>query len=71
MHSSLILSVAFSPDGKTIVSGSPVDETIKVWGFENNNSSLRLLFTTPGVFASFRDDCALVTVVDRKIKLFG
>ena len=63
-------SGAFSPDGKTIVSGSG-DKTIKVWGFENNNSSLRLLFTTPGVFASFRDDCALVTVVDRKIKLFG
>ena len=29
-HSDYVLSVAFSPDGKTIVSGS-LDRTIKVW----------------------------------------
>ena len=29
-HSGLVLSVAFSPDGKTIVSGS-MDKTLKVW----------------------------------------
>ena len=31
-HSDWINSVAFSPDGKSIVSGSR-DQTIKVWGF--------------------------------------
>ena len=29
-HSSVVASVAFSPDGKTIVSGSN-DKTLKVW----------------------------------------
>ena len=29
-HSSFVASVAFSPDGKTIVSGS-YDQTLKVW----------------------------------------
>ena len=29
-HSSLVTSVAFSPDGSTIVSGSN-DKTIKIW----------------------------------------
>ena len=29
-HSSWVMSVAFSPDGKTIVSGSR-DKTLKVW----------------------------------------
>ena len=31
-HSSWVMSVAFSPDGKKIVSGS-MDQTIKVWDF--------------------------------------
>ena len=31
-HSKLITSVAFSPDGKKIVSGS-MDQTMKVWDF--------------------------------------
>ena len=29
-HSDYVMSVAFSPDGKTIVSGSD-DQTLKVW----------------------------------------
>ena len=37
-HSTIVLSVAFSPDGSTIVSGS-ADKTIKVWdaGVSTNN----------------------------------
>ena len=31
-HSSWVMSVAFSPDGKKIVSGS-MDQTMKVWDF--------------------------------------
>ena len=42
-HSSEIASVAFSPDGKTIVSGS-YDKTIKVW----DAASLALLETRDG-----------------------
>ena len=38
-HSGYIYSVDFSPDGKTIVSGS-TDKTLKVWGerFQNRAS---------------------------------
>ena len=32
-HSSSVYSVAFSPDGKLVVSGS-ADETVKIWNFE-------------------------------------
>jgi len=39
-HSSVIMSVAFSPDGTKIVSGS-FDETIKVWDFGALQSSIR------------------------------
>ena len=31
-HSNFVMSVAFSPDGTKIVSGS-LDQTIKVWDF--------------------------------------
>ena len=36
-HSDSVNSVAFSPDGKTIVSGSD-DKTIKVWDAGNGNN---------------------------------
>ena len=39
-HSSLVTSVAFSPDGKTIVSGSR-DQTIKVWDAGVGTDNLR------------------------------
>ena len=35
-HSNWVMSVAFSPDGKTIVSGS-YDKTIKVWDANPNS----------------------------------
>ena len=33
-----IKSVAFSPDGKTLVTGSPVDGSVKVWDIETGNA---------------------------------
>jgi WD40 repeat protein len=42
-HSLPILSVAFSPDGTKIVSGS-VDKTIKVWDMVNWSRKDHLLF---------------------------
>ena len=39
-HSSTIWSVAFSPDGTKIVSGS-YDKTIKVWDFGAPEPSIR------------------------------
>ena len=39
-HSNVITSVAFSPDGTKIVSGS-ADKTIKVWGFGAQEPSNR------------------------------
>ena len=39
-HSSWVMSVAFSPDGKKIVSGS-MDQTIKVWDFGAQEPSNR------------------------------
>ena len=32
-HSEIVYSVAYSPDGKRIISGS-ADETVKIWGEE-------------------------------------
>ena len=39
-HSNWIISVAFSPDGTKIVSGS-ADQTIKVWDFGAPEPSIR------------------------------
>ena len=40
-HSDLIISVAFSPDGRFLVSGS-LDETIKIWNFEERKEIFTL-----------------------------
>ena len=45
-HSKAINSVAYSPDGKTIVSGS-LDQTLKVW-----DAGARFLCLTPGLSAA-------------------
>jgi WD40 repeat protein len=42
-HSNLIMSVAFSPDGTKIVSGS-ADETIKVWDMVKWSRKDHLMF---------------------------
>jgi WD40 repeat protein len=47
-HSSYVRSVAFSPDGTKIVSGSD-DKTIKVWGADSFN----LLDSRPGEAIAF------------------
>jgi WD40 repeat protein len=45
-HTDDVLSVAFSPDGKYVVSGS-MDETIHVWDAEQGNTVSGLLRGTP------------------------
>jgi WD40 repeat protein len=44
-HSNWVMSVAFSPDGKTIVSGSR-DETLKVWDAGVSTDTLQPLAHT-------------------------
>jgi len=41
-HSEMVFSVAYSPDGKHIASGSG-DLTIKIWNADNGNSAVRTL----------------------------
>ena len=50
-HSALVASVAFSPDGKTILSGS-WDQTIKVWDAD----SFDLIESRPGDGMNFGRD---------------
>ena len=45
-HSQLVMSVAFSPDGATIVSGS-WDKTIKVWDAGSSTARSELHLITP------------------------
>ena len=61
-HSKTISSVAYSPDGKTIVSGS-YDKTLKVWGalaFLNCQPELEL------TSASLPIDAASLTLLSEK-----
>jgi tetratricopeptide (TPR) repeat protein len=49
-HESLVRSVAFSPDGRRIVSGSS-DETLKVWDAENGDELITLRAHSAGVYS--------------------
>ena len=42
LHSGGVLSVAFSPDGKRIVSGSD-DKLVKIWDFEDGPEVRRIV----------------------------
>ena len=59
-HSEAILSVAFSPDGKSLASGSG-DTTVRIWDLNTETP----LFTCSGhkhwvLFVSFSPDCKKV-----------
>ncbi len=45
-HTSLVMSVAFSPDGQTLASGSQ-DETIKLWDVDTGECLKTLRATRP------------------------
>ena len=51
-HGDYIRSVAFSPDGKTIVSGA-IDKTIKVWDAGNRSSNCRASSLFPSSLFAF------------------
>jgi len=56
-HSSMITSVAFSPDGTKIVSGS-YDQTIKIWDSTGAPRALKITKIAPRL--PKRDACWLV-----------
>jgi WD40 repeat protein len=55
-HSDRVWSVAFSPDGKRIVSGSTVDSTIKVWDAVGGAEVLTLPSDGPVFGVAFSPD---------------
>ncbi len=55
-HSERVWSVAFSPDGKRIVSGSSVDHTIKVWDAGSGAEVLTLPSDGPVFSVAFSPD---------------
>ena len=49
-HTDMVISVAFSPDGKRLVSGS-LDKTVKVWDAQTGQETLTLKGHTGGVLS--------------------
>jgi WD40 repeat protein len=57
-HTGSVYSVAFSPDGKQIVSGSS-DHTVRIWGVATEEAVAAPLesYTSPSTLGAFSPDC--------------
>src|SRR5437660_300733 len=72
-HTSSVRAVAFSPDGKTLASGS-TDKTIKLWNVMTGKEKATLTGHTSEVIAlAYRPDGQMLysLSLDRTIKLWG